>query len=173
MNRSPATGLLSGFVVVILALLLAGCGYDPPTDGVMVHRPVRVVVDPYLPECQKVAVRNAIEFWRDLGLAIFEVELRLDHHAKVGDVVVLATPIDDPNTLGRAWRHYKVLRPGRSEIIFAEIHLASCLPRVAAHEIGHALGLGHRNVEGALMHRDIALGGWGLVGEELDRVGLD
>lgn len=152
--------------------LLLACHQAPmliarPT---IVTRPIHVLVDPALPTCEVMAVLFAVDFWRQHGVTADVDYYVIGTPGKRGDVVVLDGDIATEGLVGLTMTLEAQVVPGHPEVWAAAITLDSCLNQVAAHEIGHALGLPHRDVKGALMNATIANGGWDVSREEQEWV---
>jgi len=156
-GRKEIMALLGGFV------FLLGCIQAPPVQtgpSVMETRPVRVIVDERLPECEQAAIGAAVTFWRNYGI---EINLELwdpEAPGHIGDVLFVDDEIEEENVLGLTMAIEAVIEPGHAEIVAAVVVLDSCLAQTATHELGHALGLPHREERGALMFPSIQGGGW-------------
>lgn len=157
--------------IFMLPVFLLSCAAPAtlPADGHFYGaHPRRVLLAGDLPDCEALTMIFAVEFWRDLGVDdLTIVPVPADHLAVLGltqpgDIVVTADPVMAPKELGVTLQW--VSKDGF--LHSSNIRQAVCNIRVAAHELGHALGIPHNNIEGSLMFPVFEKGGWLVTGQE-------
>lgn len=170
--------------VGLLALLAEGCDTDAPRDpprAPVVARwrpgalPLDVRVAPELSRAERAAIVAAVAYLEAIApRPLFRVRAAspgdpaLDGLTPYGVVVVTSGPQARPGAVESGWITTVQGQPGAMHS--AEIRLTSASVRAAAHGLGHALGLGEIEADGALMSRRHDGDAWRLADDDLREV---
>ena len=155
MSRMPLVVLAALWAILVaLALCCHGCFADPPAvrkpptmqPWPAGSYPIELRLSTALDDCQRASVVAASAWWEArVGMSLFDVRIvGPDDPAALGIPVrrvigvVPADALSTPQTVGEAeaW-----IRSG--DLVSVTVRLVGCSPRVASHEIGHALRAEH------------------------------
>lgn len=175
--RRPAVSFLALALLAFTACAADELGDDVAMlheswcEGVQPHfatRPVQVQLSEALTDRCAETVLGALDFWRARGVSLVASSVPIDapsldpkQHVP-GVVSVRWTFIDGP-VEGEATVSMTLL----CDVFDAKVRLDKCTPGIAAHEIGHSLGLAHHPDVGNLMHETIEDMGWDLDADQL------
>ena len=179
MKALPWLCLLAAFALAGGALLLGGCGANPVETHYPYRaglpRPIPLALDhETLSICHAEGVLWAGEWWEArAGIELFTPDVKAVDGMIDGAVVVVG---DAGGTLQRG-RAAETIWQGAPPVMRAA---AIVMPRgdrschlsgiIAAHELGHVLGLAHQASPGMIMSDGVEHAGMVVSDEELDRV---
>lgn len=163
-------------VVYIATILCVACAADGEPELMsrrFALRPIDVAISSaFSDECVSMAVLPALDFYRAHAVSLTQriadaqTTGALNGIAQVG--VIGISPGHPSMRLGEiAHGETEIATTIGGDISWAGVTLGSCGERVTAHELGHALGLVHLDVQGNLMHSQLPRGGWDLTMEQL------
>ncbi len=165
-----AIGWILGKVWPVLLVWLAGCAAPMPSWRAVA--PVDVTVDAsFDADCQGAFAFALGSFWGRFTdrLELRVIELNGRRQPMFGEILVVAAdrPGDVVATTYRA-----VTRTGQITAARILIEPGYCWPDVAAHELGHALGLPDTNATGTIMCSPEECSDWALDADEAAHVGF-
>lgn len=172
--------------LVIFSLLVAGCS-NCTTDEVIVPAkqeyawpalPVYMDLSPKLTPCQRAGVLAGVSYWENLTHKKFiqardvsTDSLSINGIVPKGVIAVINDPMSSPSTLDQVeWLPLKAVTGKSRYLHSAEMRVQGCSLRAFAHEVGHALGMGHAEGASLLMTRVHHPDSWVITDIELQAV---
>jgi hypothetical protein len=160
-------GWVLGKVWPALLLFLVSCAGPMPSWRAVA--PVDVTVDAALPDCAGAFAVAIGDFWSQHTdrMVLRVVDLGGRRQPMFGEILVVAA--DRPGDVV-ATTFRKVTRDGQITAARVLIEPDFCWPDIAAHELGHALGLPDTSARGTIMCRHEECSGWALSADEIEHV---
>ena len=168
-----AFGQLVGLVAAAAVIIwLSGCAPIAWNEAKWLpgNDPIEVLLEPSLSDCWQKETAAAIDHinaatGRQLLIAKPATAMAVPAH---GQILVTQGPLGTrgcpPNTLCELAGWAQITSHVAGRIMAAKLTLTDrqrmCTLRVAAHELGHALGLGHRDERASTMYGSAVSGAW-------------
>ena len=122
-----------------------------------------IVVDCTYGTLDKQRLNSAIDYWRELDHFILFVELNptnaMCNQEQINGFIIIKNATLTYNVLGLTSRYTNMEGKIKSALIELNVVDAN-LDRLLEHELGHAFGYRHLNVNGHIMHADYDLAGY-------------
>jgi hypothetical protein len=132
-GKSAKLRILGGAILALLGLLISGCGTPLSTH-------YAVAIEPAFDESQRAWVESAVADWRTKTGADLSVTIQTCSGVSEGHICLHAGPSGHPGNCG--WTSTAGIDGGEIWLDTSEVSGVS-LQQAAAHELGHAMGLGH------------------------------
>lgn len=160
-------------MTLMVCLAVAGCETDQRKDAPLLKRwlrtsaPIGMYLSENLTPCQNAGFRAAETYWESLlgDNIIGYTEVVAENHVtmsygtrKQNVIAVRAGHMDRPDILDQA--ELFSMKQDESVLHSVEVIAQGCSLRAFAHEMGHALGLGHAEGKTALMNPEYLMDAW-------------
>lgn len=171
----PAVILSGALIILVSYLMIAGAVRTSPKEPNRIacfeEHPIVIVCSSS--QYSEIEIDNSLSYWEDLGYEFFDVVYGFNCNSNTTGsnsiVIDAAGPsFDDGNnrSFHRFGKTTITYMKQTEEILSARIEILVSQERVLEHEIGHALGWGHADIPGHIMHPLISNGGWDSSGLE-------
>ena len=175
-NKAEAIGISGCLILIIIIILALGLiktkakAKTPEQSYYFLEAPMVIICDdaPYTKE----EVNKSLAYWEDLGYTFFGVidDFDCSNDAFVYGAITITPALPGFGTErgnGHSMALTELVSDSKSgELSQARIEVLVKAPRVLEHEIGHALGWKHFDINGHIMNHNITDGGWDSFGLE-------